>query len=93
MIVPNALPHIHSWITITGYPTTFAQLYQRGTDVQSTLKDPSFQLYASQSKGVKKDKGPMTEGVTINEQIGLVNQRLNPNQAPTKPNPPKQAYN
>src|SRR5262249_25054398 len=40
MIVQNTLPHIHSWITITGCPTNFTQLYQRGTEVQSALKDP-----------------------------------------------------
>jgi len=93
MIVANTLPHIHSWFSITGCPSTFAQLYQRGTDVQATLKDPSFQLYASRSKVGKRDQGPTTEGVTINEQIGLVNQRSNLNHVPTRPNPPKQAYN
>src|SRR5262249_5937413 len=75
MITSNTLPHIHSWISITGCPTNFTQLYERGAEVQSALKDPSFKLYASRSKFAKKDQGPVTEGVHINEQISLVNQR------------------
>jgi len=89
MIVQNALSHIHSWINITGCPTTFTQLYQRGTEVQSALKDPTFQLYASRSKPSRKDQGPTTKGVTINEQIGLVNQRSNFNQQAARSNPQK----
>jgi len=73
MIVSNTLPHIHSWISITSCPTNFTQLYQRGAEVQFALKDPTFQLYASPSKFAKKDQGPITERVTINEQVGLVN--------------------
>src|SRR5262249_4736978 len=72
-----------SWISITGCPTNFTQLYERGAEVQYALKDPSFQLYASRSKFAKKDQGPVTEGVHINEQISLVNQR---------PNHPKSTY-
>src|SRR5262249_3470384 len=93
MIVQNTLPHIHSWITITGCPTNLTQLYQRGTEVQSALKDPTFQLYASRSKQTRKDQGPITEGVTINEQIGLVNQRPNPSQPTARTNQPRPAYN
>jgi len=93
MIVQNALSHIHSWINITGCPTTFTQLYQRGTEVQSALKDPTFQLYASKSKPSRKDQGPTTEGVTINEQISLVNQRSNFNQQAARSNPQKQNLN
>src|SRR5262249_7444539 len=81
MIVRNMLPSIYSRISITGCPTTFAQLYQRGAQIQSALKDPSFQLYNSRSKPTKKDQGPVTEGITINEQVGLVNHRPNPSQA------------
>src|SRR5262249_36348885 len=93
MIVQNTLPHIHSWITIIGCPTNFTQLYQRGTEVQSALKDPTFQLYASRSKQTRKDQGPTAEGVTIYEQIGLVNQCPNQNQTTARTNQPRPAYN
>src|SRR5262249_38706165 len=52
-----------------------------------------FQLYNSRSKPSRKDQGPVTEGVTINEQVGLVNQRPNSNQVAIRPNPPKPNYN
>src|SRR5262249_25029455 len=75
MIMANALPQFHSWMNVLGCPTTFTQLYRRGSDVQAALKDPTFQLYASRSKPSKKDQGPVTEGIQINKQINLVNQR------------------
>src|SRR5262249_61920610 len=93
MIVSNTLPHMHSWISITGCPVNFPQLYERAAAVQSSLKDPSFQLYASRSKFAKKDQGPVTEGVQINEHVKLVNPKLQQNQVAVQPNLTKPAYN
>src|SRR5262249_11877642 len=92
MIVANALPYFHTWMTVTGCPTTFSKLYKRGSNVQATLKELSFQIYASKYKPPRKDQGPVTEGVQINEQINLVNQRLHPNQA-AQLNPQNPVYN
>src|SRR5262249_29033068 len=44
-------------------------------------------------KQTRKDQGPITEGVTINEQIGLVNQRPNQNQMTARANQPRPTYN
>ena len=42
LIVNNSNPYLQTWISLTGMPITFVELYSRGRSIQIQLRDPSF---------------------------------------------------
>ena len=93
LIVNNSNPHLRTWLSLTGMPVIFAELYSRGRSIQAQLRDPSFQLYLPWPK--KKELVPTTEGTTSNEQVTTMSNYSHPikgaqrsSQPPRLPNQP-----
>ena len=42
LIVSNADPYLKTWMSLTGIPVSFTELYSKGRTIQNQLRDPSF---------------------------------------------------
>ena len=86
LIVNNSNPYLRTWLSLTGMPVTFAELYSRGRSIQIQLRDPSFQLYLPRPK--KKEPVPTTEGTTSNEQVTTMSTYSRPAQGAQRSSQP-----
>ena len=76
LIVNNADPYLKTWMSLTGIPVSFTELYSKERTIQNQLRNPSFQLYIPQS--IEKELVPITERAIINEQVTTVNTHFHP---------------
>ena len=88
LIINNSNPYLRTWLSLTGMPVTFAELYSRGRSIQIQLRDPSFQLYLPRPK--KKEPVPTTEGTTSNEQVTTMSTYSRPAQGAQRSSQPPQ---
>ena len=91
LIMNNSNPYLRTWLSLTGMPVTFAELYSRGRSIQIQLRDPSFQLYLPRPK--KKEPVSTTEGTTSNEQVTMMSTYSRPTQSAQRSSQPPRLPN
>ena len=42
LIINNVDPYLKTWMSLTGIPVSFTELYSKGRIIQNQLRDPSF---------------------------------------------------